>query len=228
LTSPQSWRTWPCCNTSPRWDPAAGWGPGGCTGRVPPRPTAAPAPRRPQPHGSPLCPQSMAYAISANMDRGAPDFQIEAAISKIFGSEAAWTVADECIQLLGGMGFMKEAGVERVMRDLRIFRIFEGTNDILRLFVALNGFQVPGGGYWGHWRGVAGGYWEHWGRGYWGHWDGVAGGYWEHWEGRYWGLLGALGWGCWGLLGALGQRLLGALGWGCWRILGVLGTLSWG
>lgn len=88
--------------------------------------------------------ESMAYMISANMDQGATDFQIEAAISKIFGSEAAWTVTDECIQVMGGMGFMKEAGVERVLRDLRIFRIFEGTNDILRLFVALNGFQTLG------------------------------------------------------------------------------------
>ncbi|XP_062994711.1 very long-chain specific acyl-CoA dehydrogenase, mitochondrial [Elgaria multicarinata webbii] len=88
--------------------------------------------------------ESMAYMISANMDQGASDFQIEAAISKIFGSEAAWTVTDECIQLMGGMGFMKDAGVERVLRDLRVFRIFEGTNDILRLFVALNGFQNAG------------------------------------------------------------------------------------
>ncbi|XP_051900679.1 very long-chain specific acyl-CoA dehydrogenase, mitochondrial [Pristis pectinata] len=88
--------------------------------------------------------ESMAYMISANMDSGATEFQIEAAISKIFASEAAWTVADECIQLMGGMGFMKDAGVERVMRDLRIFRIFEGTNDILRLFVALNGIQNAG------------------------------------------------------------------------------------
>ncbi|MGH0184299.1 UNVERIFIED_CONTAM: hypothetical protein FKN15_014665 [Acipenser sinensis] len=88
--------------------------------------------------------ESMAYMISANMDMGASEFQIEAAISKIFASEAAWTVTDECIQIMGGMGFMKDAGVERVMRDLRIFRIFEGTNDILRLFVALNGFQNAG------------------------------------------------------------------------------------
>ncbi|XP_061664911.1 very long-chain specific acyl-CoA dehydrogenase, mitochondrial [Syngnathoides biaculeatus] len=88
--------------------------------------------------------ESLAYMISGNMDSGATEFQIEAAISKIFASEAAWTVTDECIQVLGGMGFMKDSGVERVMRDLRIFRIFEGTNDILRLFVALNGFQNAG------------------------------------------------------------------------------------
>uniref|UniRef100_A0A8C7XM65 Very long-chain specific acyl-CoA dehydrogenase, mitochondrial n=1 Tax=Oryzias sinensis TaxID=183150 RepID=A0A8C7XM65_9TELE len=86
--------------------------------------------------------ESMAYMISGNMDSGAAEFQIEAAISKIFASEAAWTVTDESIQVMGGMGFMKDCGVERVMRDLRIFRIFEGTNDILRLFVALNGFQL--------------------------------------------------------------------------------------
>ncbi|KAJ0055627.1 hypothetical protein NL108_006479, partial [Boleophthalmus pectinirostris] len=88
--------------------------------------------------------ESLAYMVSGNMDSGATEFQIEAAISKIFASEAAWIVTDECIQVMGGMGYMKDSGVERVMRDLRIFRIFEGTNDILRLFVALNGFQSAG------------------------------------------------------------------------------------
>jgi very long chain acyl-CoA dehydrogenase len=89
--------------------------------------------------------ESMAYMISANMDMGCQDYQLEAAISKVYGSESAWHVCDETIQILGGMGFMKEAGLERVLRDLRIFRIFEGTNDILRLFVALTGIQYASG-----------------------------------------------------------------------------------
>lgn len=88
--------------------------------------------------------QSMAYTISQNMDAGSQDYHLEAAISKIFASESAWYVCDEAIQILGGMGFMKSAGLEKVMRDLRIFRIFEGTNDILRLFVALSGIQYAG------------------------------------------------------------------------------------
>ena len=44
-------------------------------------------------------PQSMAYMISGNMDQGSVEFQLEAAISKVFSSEAAWHVADECIQV---------------------------------------------------------------------------------------------------------------------------------
>lgn len=88
--------------------------------------------------------ESMAFNISQNMDAGSQDYHLEAAISKVFASEAAWYVCDESIQILGGMGFMRDTGLERVMRDLRIFRIFEGTNDILRLFVALTGIQYAG------------------------------------------------------------------------------------
>lgn len=88
--------------------------------------------------------ESMAYMLSANMDRGSTDYQIEAAITKVFASEAAWFVCDEGIQVLGGLGFMKALPLERILRDLRIFRIFEGTNDILRLFVALEGIKTAG------------------------------------------------------------------------------------
>lgn len=88
--------------------------------------------------------ESMAYMISANMDSGSQDYHLEAAISKVFASECAWFVTDEAIQVMGGMGYMRGSGLEKVMRDLRIFRIFEGTNDILRLFVALTGIQFAG------------------------------------------------------------------------------------
>merc|ERR1712079_461187 len=89
--------------------------------------------------------ESMAYMVSGIMDSGATHYQLEAAISKVYASESAWFVTDEAIQILGGMGYMKDCGIEKVMRDLRIFRIFEGTNDILRLFVALTGIQFAGG-----------------------------------------------------------------------------------
>merc|ERR1739846_158856 len=79
------------------------------------------------------------------MDAKYQDYHLEAAISKVFASDSAWFVTDEAIQILGGMGYMKDCGIEKVMRDLRIFRIFEGTNDILRLFVALTGIQYAGG-----------------------------------------------------------------------------------
>jgi len=88
--------------------------------------------------------ESVAYLVSQAMDAKAANYHLEAAIGKIFGSEMAWQCADETIQVMGGMGFMYEQGVEKVMRDLRIFRIFEGTNEILRLMIALQSIQVLG------------------------------------------------------------------------------------
>merc|ERR1719204_2767038 len=79
--------------------------------------------------------ESMAYMVAGTMDAGHQDYHLEAAISKIFASEAAWNVTDEAIQILGGNGYMKALGLEKVMRDLRIFR----------LFVALSGIQYAVG-----------------------------------------------------------------------------------
>merc|ERR1719500_1526370 len=88
--------------------------------------------------------ESMAYLLCSSMDNQAKDYGLEAACCKIYSSEAAWWCCDEAIQILGGMGYMRETGLERILRDLRIFRIFEGTNDILRLFVALTGIKHLG------------------------------------------------------------------------------------
>ncbi|EJW87669.1 acyl-CoA dehydrogenase domain-containing protein [Wuchereria bancrofti] len=88
--------------------------------------------------------ESLLYMLSGLMDKGTVDYELEAALAKIMASENAWIVCDRAIQLHGGMGYMKECGLERVMRDLRIFRIFEGANDVLRLFVALTGLQYAG------------------------------------------------------------------------------------
>uniref|UniRef100_A0A1I7T324 Very long-chain specific acyl-CoA dehydrogenase, mitochondrial n=1 Tax=Caenorhabditis tropicalis TaxID=1561998 RepID=A0A1I7T324_9PELO len=88
--------------------------------------------------------ESIVYMLSSNMDRGIKEYQLEAAIGKVLASESAWHVCDDAIQVHGGMGFMRETGLERVLRDLRIFRIFEGANDVLRIFIALTGAQHAG------------------------------------------------------------------------------------
>jgi len=88
--------------------------------------------------------EAVVAMVAGRVDAGEPDYAIEAAISKVFASEALWQAADDALQIAGGNGFMREFPYEQVMRDTRINRIFEGTNDILRLFIALNALEDVG------------------------------------------------------------------------------------
>ena len=71
---------------------------------------------------------------SAHVD-AIEEFAVEASIIKVFGSEVLDYAADECVQIHGGYGFIEEYEAERLFRDSRINRIFEGTNEINRLIV---------------------------------------------------------------------------------------------
>jgi alkylation response protein AidB-like acyl-CoA dehydrogenase len=71
------------------------------------------------------------------------EYALEAACCKVFTSEMLWRAADEMVQIAGGRGYVKPYPYERTLRDSRINRIFEGTNEILRLFISLNGIQGP-------------------------------------------------------------------------------------
>ncbi|XP_008839995.1 acyl-CoA dehydrogenase family member 9, mitochondrial [Nannospalax galili] len=89
--------------------------------------------------------ESMAYLTAGMLDQpGFPDCSIEAAMVKVFSSEAAWQCVSEALQILGGSGYMKDYPYERMLRDSRILLIFEGTNEILRMYIALTGLQHAG------------------------------------------------------------------------------------
>lgn len=90
--------------------------------------------------------ESAVTLVAALSDGRHEDYAVEAAIAKVFGTEALWRTADEALQVAGGSGYMRELSYERTLRDSRINRIFEGTNEILRLFVALTALNDVGQG----------------------------------------------------------------------------------
>ncbi len=88
--------------------------------------------------------ESVVSMVAGLVDQGYEDYAVEAAISKVFASECLWRTVDESLQIAGGNGFMCEFPYERMLRDCRVNRIFEGTNDILRLFIALTAMNDVG------------------------------------------------------------------------------------
>jgi acyl-CoA dehydrogenase family protein 9 len=88
--------------------------------------------------------ESMTYLTTGMVDGGLEDFSVESAICKVYGSETCWRVVNEALQIAGAIGYMAGYPYERLLRDARINLVFEGTNEILRAFIALGGMQGPG------------------------------------------------------------------------------------
>lgn len=88
--------------------------------------------------------ESVVQLVAGMIDAGHSDYSMESAIAKVYGTESLWFVANEALQIAGGNGFMKEYPYEIIVRDSRINMIFEGTNEILRLYTALTGLKEAG------------------------------------------------------------------------------------
>lgn len=70
------------------------------------------------------------------LDTGAPDATKFCAMAKRYVTDEAFDVANQCLQLHGGYGYLADYGIEKIVRDLRVHQILEGTNEIMRLIVA--------------------------------------------------------------------------------------------
>ena len=88
--------------------------------------------------------ESMCYMTTGLVDAGVSDYSIESAVCKIAGTEFLWYQANRSLQLAGGAGYMRGNRYEKILRDIRIFPIFEGANDVLRSYVALTGMKPVG------------------------------------------------------------------------------------
>lgn len=87
--------------------------------------------------------RAMVEKAARMLDGGDPCIK-EAAACKYFASEALWRIADRALQVHGGYGYVKEFPVERLFRDARLMRIFEGTSQVMQLVIAREALKEAG------------------------------------------------------------------------------------
>jgi alkylation response protein AidB-like acyl-CoA dehydrogenase len=80
--------------------------------------------------------RTLLWRACGKLDSGAADATAFCAMAKRFATDTGSRVADEALQLLGGYGYLADYGVEKIVRDLRVHRILEGTNEIMRVIIA--------------------------------------------------------------------------------------------
>src|SRR5277367_820323 len=80
--------------------------------------------------------RTLVWRAAAALDRKDPDATMLCAMAKRFGTDVGFEVANQALQLHGGYGYLSEYGIEKIVRDLRVHQILEGTNEIMRLIVS--------------------------------------------------------------------------------------------
>jgi alkylation response protein AidB-like acyl-CoA dehydrogenase len=70
------------------------------------------------------------------LDQGAPDATKHCAMAKLFVTDNCFDVANDALQLLGGYGYLQDYGIEKLVRDIRVHQILEGTNEIMRMIIS--------------------------------------------------------------------------------------------
>ena len=88
--------------------------------------------------------RALVYATAKTVDSGAKDFTEEGAMAKVFATDMAMKVTTDAVQVFGGVGYMRDYPVEKMMRDAKINQIYEGTNQVLRNVIALELFRRKG------------------------------------------------------------------------------------
>ncbi len=78
----------------------------------------------------------MVHRAAARLDRAHPDATVDVAMAKRYATDICYRVVDQALQLHGGYGYMREFPIERHLRDLRVHKILEGTNEIMRVIIA--------------------------------------------------------------------------------------------
>ncbi len=82
-----------------------------------------------------LAAKALVESAAARADQG-QDVRREAAAAKLFATEACWRIADRAVQIHSGYGYMRDTAVERLFRDARLLRLFEGTSQIMQVVIA--------------------------------------------------------------------------------------------
>ena len=78
----------------------------------------------------------MLYTAASKLDAKASDASKWSAMAKRFVTDTCFDIANDALQLHGGYGYLHEYGIEKLVRDLRVHQILEGTNEIMRLIIA--------------------------------------------------------------------------------------------